>query len=101
MCAYVCAERESVCACANEYMCAESVCHSSKVHSECIESMRVICGKSTNVLPSEWFDKQTHGHPPNQRQSITVHSVRVFTCSACGAKGSCSLPPLESELLER
>ena len=40
-------------------------------------------------------------HPPNQRQSITVHSVRVFTCSACGAKGSCSLPPLESELLER
>ena len=102
MCAYVCAERESVCTCANEYMCAESVCHSSKVHSECIESMRVICGKSTNVLPSEWFDKQTHGSStqPTTNNHCT-QCVRVFTCSACGAKGSCSLPPLESELLER
>ena len=26
MCAYVCAEGESVCACANEYICAKRVC---------------------------------------------------------------------------
>ena len=74
VCVCVCGERVYVYA----NVCRGCVIHSeifSKVPSECIESMRAICGKTTSVLPSEWLDKQTHGL--STQQTTNSHCTQL------------------------